>query len=85
LKTIKFYLIKLATDFLKQPSYLVSERASYDITFLVSCKVMLSQSILFIQIKLRIELNTYSHIHDYYNLCFYQKQIKFETVHPYTT
>ncbi len=29
LKTIKFYLIKLATDFYWQPSYLLDERASF--------------------------------------------------------
>jgi hypothetical protein len=28
LKTIKFYLITLATDFYRQPSYLMGERAS---------------------------------------------------------
>ncbi len=28
LETIKFYLIKLATDFHRQPSYLVGERSS---------------------------------------------------------
>ncbi len=31
LKTIKFYLIKFATDFYQQPSNLLGERASLDI------------------------------------------------------
>ena len=30
LKTIKFYLIKIAPDFYWQPSYVLGERASFD-------------------------------------------------------
>ncbi len=40
LKTIKFYVIKLITDFYWQPSYLLSERASLWIVYIGECYVI---------------------------------------------